>query len=236
MLREYGELIEISEMCGIKLGDELYKKLDLYAEILTEYNKKINLTAIMSPDEMYVKHFLDSMIVCTMLDFPANSTVIDIGSGAGFPLVPMKLYRPDLKITLLDSLKKRTEFLKILTSELGFEANIINDRAENAAKSDEFRENYDFCVARAVAPLSLLCEYCLPFVKVGGHFLALKGPSEDAFEKKKVFTELGAEVYGQNDYSLPNGDSRRIIISRKVSHISSRYPRNSNQILKHPLV
>ncbi len=236
MLRNYGELIEISEMCGIKLTQELYDKLDLYAQILTEYNKVMNLTAIMSPDEMYVKHFLDSMIVCTMLDFPENSTVIDIGSGAGFPLVPMKLYRPDLKITLLDSLKKRTEFLKILTSELGIDACIVNDRAENAAKDEAYREKYDFCVARAVAPLALLCEYCLPFVKVGGHFMALKGPSEDAFERKKAFTELGAEVYGQNDYALPNGDARRIVIARKISQISSRYPRNSNQILKHPLI
>lgn len=235
MLREYGELIEVSEMCGIKLDMRLYEKLDLYAEILTEYNKKINLTAIMSPDEIYIKHFLDSMIVCTVLDFPENATVIDVGSGAGFPLIPMKLYRPDLQITLLDSLKKRTDFLKILTSELDIKADIVNSRAEIAAKSDNYREKFDFCVARAVAPLSLLCEYCLPFVKIGGNFLALKGPSEDAFAKKKVFAELGGEVYGQNDYMLPNGDSRRIIISRKIMQISSRYPRNSNQILKHPL-
>ncbi len=235
MLREYGELIEISEMCGIKLTQELYEKLDLYAEIVAEYNKKVNLTAIMSPDETFVKHFLDSMIVCTMLDFPENSSVIDIGSGAGFPLVPMKLYRPDLQITLCDSQRKRTDFLAILCRELGIDAKIINDRAENSAKKEEYREKYDFCVARAVAPLSLLCEYCLPFVKVGGHFLALKGPSEDAFDKKNVFAELGAEVYGQNDYSLPNGDARRIVIARKISQIATKYPRNSNQILKHPL-
>jgi 16S rRNA (guanine527-N7)-methyltransferase len=141
---------------GLTLTEELYQKLEIYAEFLVEYNNNVNLTAITDPTEILFKHYIDSILATKYVEFPKNSSLIDVGTGAGFPSVPLKLYRNDIKITLLDSLNKRIEFLKQLCDKLEIEAEFIHERAENVSRKPEYRENFDFACARAVANMSLL--------------------------------------------------------------------------------
>ena len=152
------------ESVGLTLSREQYEKLSIYAEFLVEYNEKVNLTAITEPMEILRKHFIDSILLTKYVDIPLNSTLIDIGTGAGFPSVPIKIYRPDIKITLLDSLNKRIDYLKQLCEKLEIDAEFIHGRAEDFSKKEEYREKFDFSCARAVANMALLSELCIPFV------------------------------------------------------------------------
>ena len=234
MLPEYEYCRSEFEAAGLELSHELYEKLDIYADFLIEYNKNVNLTAISEPVEVLRKHFIDSIILSKYVDIPANSAVIDVGTGAGFPSVPLKLYRPDIRITLLDSLNKRIDFLKLLCGKLDIEAEFIHGRAEDFSKKPEYREMFDFSCARAVANLSLLSEFCIPFVKVGGSFISMKGPNENICEGENAVALLGGMIEKVTEYELFD-EKRRIILINKISHTPSKYPRNSGQIKKKQL-
>lgn len=213
------------------------EKLDKYAQMLVEWNDKINLTAITDYDEIQIKHFYDSIYPFTLFELPENSEIIDVGTGAGFPSCPLKIVRDDLKVTLLDSLNKRIAFLAQLSETLDLGATCIHGRAEELGKNLEYREKFDCATARAVANLSDLCEYCLPFVKVGGVFAALKGSNgeEELKDAKNAIKILGGKTEDFIEYELPNGDKRTLILIRKVSETPDKYPRNAGQMKKKKL-
>lgn len=216
---------------GLTLTKSIYDKLSVYSDFLVEYNKKVNLTAITKPEEILVKHFIDSIALLNYVDIPEGSTLIDVGTGAGFPSVPLKIYRQDIEITLLDSLNKRIVFLNELCSKLSINAEFIHGRAEDISKLSEYREKFDFATARAVANMSLLSELCLPFVKVGGKFVALKGPSEDISLGFNAIKILGGNLVNETKYKIGN-EERKIVEVNKISQTSTKYPRNSSQIKK----
>ena len=213
------------------------EKLDKYAQMLVAWNEKINLTAITDYDEIQIKHFYDSIYPFTLFELPENSEIIDVGTGAGFSSCPLKIVRDDLKVTLLDSLNKRIAFLAQLSESLDLGATCIHGRAEELGKNLEYREKFDCATARAVANLSDLCEYCLPFVKVGGVFAALKGSNgeEELKDAKNAIKILGGKTEDFIEYELPNGDKRTLILIRKVSETPDKYPRNAGQMKKKKL-
>ncbi len=219
------------EKYGIKLDEVKYSKLDKYAEFLVEYNNNVNLTALTEPDDILFKHFIDSVMMLKYVDIPPNSTLIDVGTGAGFPSVPIKIFRDDIKLTLLDSLAKRVTFLEKLCDLVEVDANTIHGRAENIAKMPEYREKFDFSCARAVAELSVLSEYCIPFLREGGYFISMKGPNEDLSIAENAVQILGGSIVSDVNYSI-NSDKRRIVTIKKISQTPTKYPRNSAQIKK----
>lgn len=231
----FKEFKKIGSYYNLDITEELYSNLEIYAEYLVEYNKKVNLTAITEHREIYIKHFLDSLIPLIYVDIPLNSTLIDVGTGAGFPSIPMKLYRPDIKLTLLDSLNKRIVFLESLCSRLNIDAECIHGRAEDFGKDVCYREKFDFATARAVANLQVLSEYCIPFVKVGGSFIAMKGLSEDINSSNNAIKILGAKIINDINYTIPPEDNRRIVVIKKVCNTPKKYPRISGKIKSKPL-
>ncbi|MDO5560383.1 MAG: 16S rRNA (guanine(527)-N(7))-methyltransferase RsmG [Oscillospiraceae bacterium] len=234
MLPGYEKSKECFEKYGLDLSADVYEKLDTYAQMLCETNKSVNLTAITEPYDILLKHFIDSIIMVKYIDFKDNMRVIDVGTGAGFPLLPIKIYKPSVCITLIDGLNKRVNFLKEVCSKLNIEAECLHERAELLAKKEMYREQYDIAVARAVSPMPVLAEYCLPFVKVNGCLCSLKGPSENIDLASNAISLLGAEITSQTEYTV-NDEKRKIIIVKKISHTSSKYPRNSNKIISKPL-
>lgn len=234
MIPDYALSCSEFESVGLTLSREQYEKLSIYAEFLVEYNEKVNLTAITEPMEILRKHFIDSILLTKYVDIPLNSTLIDIGTGAGFPSVPIKIYRPDIKITLLDSLNKRIDYLKQLCEKLEIDAEFIHGRAEDFSKKEEYREKFDFSCARAVANMALLSELCIPFVKQNGCFVAMKGPNEDISLGANAVTVLGGLIEKEIKYKLFDED-RKIVLVRKISQTPSKYPRNSSQIKKKTL-
>lgn len=235
MILPYNEIEEMFKSFGLTLDEEMYRNFDFYAELLVSWNEKINLTAITDPFGITEKHFLDSLAVFKDDIIPQNSSVIDVGTGAGFPGIPMKIYRNDLNVTLLDSLNKRINFLTEVSNKLSLGMNCIHSRAEDGAKKADLREKFDIATARAVAPLPILCEYCLPYVKIGGKFVALKGPNEEAKDSFTAYRTLGAEISDVKEYELPCGDKRQIIVYNKIKETPKKYPRNPSQIDKKPL-
>lgn len=219
---------------GIEITLNQYLKFDKYAEFLVEYNKNVNLTAITSPDEILIKHFIDSALIIKHIDIPHDSSLIDVGTGAGFPSIPIKILRNDLKITLLDSLAKRVNFLEKLCELIEIDSDCIHGRAEDVAKMPEYREKFDVSCARAVANLSVLSEYCIPFVKVGGSFISMKGPNEDISASENAVSILGGKIMGIHDYKL-DSDMRKIMEIKKISQTPTKFPRNSSQIKKKSL-
>lgn len=217
------------------LDETALKRLEKYADLLVEWNEKINLTAILDPEGIAVKHFLDSLMIFKYVNIPEGASVIDIGTGAGFPGVVMKIARPDIKLTLMDSLQKRITFLDTLCSELGLEVTTIHSRAEDIKPQQ--RECYDFAVARAVANMRVLSEYCMPYVKVGGSFVAMKGSTaaEEVREAGKAITTLGGKLESQNLFELLQFGGRGIINVKKISQTPTKYPRNAGKISKQPL-
>lgn len=233
LLKDKAQLINVS------LDEEAVNRFELYAKMLIEWNQKVNLTAITEPEQIIMKHFIDSLTLFPCL--PSNSfSLIDVGTGAGFPGIPLAIVRNDMKLTLLDSLNKRLLFLKELCTALSIPADIIHARAEEAGKKTEMREKYDFATARAVASLPVLCEYCLPFVKVNGEFIAMKGPDgeEEAKSSDNAIKLLGGRLNKIKKVTIEETKEkfeRRLIIIRKVSATNSKYPRNSAKIVKQPL-
>ncbi len=229
------EFVDFFGKCGFDVTDEQYGRFDEYAKLLVEKNKVMNLTGITDPMGITEKHFLDSVLIYKYADISREAKVIDVGTGAGFPGVPMKIYREDIKLTLLDSLQKRINFLKESLVSMNIDAEYIHSRAEDGGRNIVLRETFDVATARAVAPLPVLAEYCMPYVKVGGVFVAMKGPSENPQDAAKSVATLGGVIEKIEKYSLPCGDERIIVVIRKTSKTPSKYPRNSGQIAKKSL-
>ncbi len=227
----------------VEMTDTLYQRLDTYARLLVEWNEKMNLTAITDPVGVAVKHFADSLTVAPLLP-TGEFSLVDVGTGAGFPGVPLALLRPDCQLTLLDSLNKRLVFLETVCRELGLDARLVHARAEDSGHKPELREQFDVATARAVAALPTLCEYCLPFVKVGGRFLALKGPDGDREQDSaaRAVAMLGGRFVGARTLTLPNTleegvepMTRRLVEIAKIAQTPPKYPRPSAKIAKQPL-
>lgn len=222
---------------GIALSEKQLADFGLYSDLMIEWNEKVNLTAIVEPSEIAIKHFLDSILLLRALDVKENTAMIDVGTGAGFPAVPIKILRQDLKITLLDSLNKRVKFLEELSASLGQQNTCIHFRAEEAGKNPLYREKFEYATARAVADLSVLAEYCLPFVKVGGYFIALKGfdCEEEVARARNGIALLGGEIEDIKKFMLYGDNKRAMILIKKISQTPIKYPRISGKITKSPL-
>jgi len=209
-----------------------------YKDTLLEWNKKINLTAIEDDREIIIKHFIDSITVAPFIK-KETKKIIDVGTGAGFPGIPLKIIMKNLDVTLLDSLEKRTKFLNEVINKLDLkDIRVIHSRAEDKGMSKDFREKFDLALARAVANLPVLLEYCLPFVKVGGTFIAMKGSNiEELDNSKNALKILGGEVKDVIQFNLPFTDIKRnIIIIKKFRHTPTKYPRKSGKPSKEPLI
>ena len=221
---------------GVELTDAQCAQFEKYYNLLIDWNSRINLTRITEPYEVAVKHFADSLTLLKYFDIPEAAKVIDVGTGAGFPGIPLKIARPDIKLTLLDSLNKRLSFLSEVCDEIGIEAELVHSRAEDGSKDAKYREKYDLAVSRAVARLNVLSEYCLPYVKVGGNFAAMKGPElgEELNEAKAAIQTLGGNISAVNEFSLKDS-GRTIVIIEKAAHTPKAYPRHGSKIKSKPL-
>ncbi len=229
-------LKDLFKKYNVNLNDFQIVQFEEYFSMLIEANKVMNLTAIIEEDDVAVKHFLDSALPEKF--FPQNATVIDIGSGAGFPALPLKIVRPDLKITMVDSLNKRIGFLNDVIEKLNIEgANAVHSRAEDFAKNN--REKFDVAVARAVAPLNTLVEYLLPFVKVGGVCIIYKSSklAEELKDSQKAIEILGAKVERIEKYYIAEKElEREILILKKIKNTPQKYPRDKNKPKLNPIV
>lgn len=217
----------------ITLTKNQYEQFQKYFELLAEWNEKMNLTAITDESGVALKHFADSLSLLNFVDIPQNSSLADVGTGAGFPGVVLKIARPNIKLTLIDSLNKRLVFLGEVCAQLGIEAELIHSRAEDGARNEKLRESFDFAVSRAVARMNVLSEYCLPYVKVGGAFCAMKGAqaNEEFKESLNAINTLGGKLEKKYFFELPeNGGERAIAVVRKVKNTSQKYPRQSGKI------
>lgn len=230
-------LKEEAAIIGVLLDETALDRLDLYAEMLVETNKSLNLTAITEPDEILYKHFIDSLSLLTCLEFKENAMVIDVGTGAGFPGVVLLIARPDLRMTLLDGTNKRLVFIGNVLDALGLNANIVHMRAELAGRDKNFREQFDIVTARAVANLNTLSEYCMPFVKIGGYFAPMKSAKtdEEVTNASGAIKLLGGEIEEIKELNIENCGERYVVLTKKISQTPSKYPRASAQISKKPL-
>lgn len=223
----------LAEAFEVELSAHQLQQLDCYAELLLEWNKKMNLTAITQPEEIETKHFLDSLVFASQPE--VKGKLADVGSGAGFPGAVAALLKQDLQASIIEPNGKRLQFLAVLSAALGLNLDLVKERAEEAARK-KWRESYDVCTARAVAALPVLCEYCLPLVKPGGLFIAMKARAEEELEAAKPAIErLGGQYVETRQYHLPDGAERSLIVIRKVSPTPPAYPRNGGVIAKRPL-
>ena len=222
---------------GVSLDDRALERFDLYARLLCDWNEKINLTAITDPQEICVKHFADSLSVLAKVEIPQDTKLIDVGTGAGFPGLALKIARPDLRVTLLDSTKKKLMVLDDISQKLELDVELLHKRAEEAGQSRPYREQFDIATARAVANLAVLSEYCLPFVKVGGRFLAMKSAKtqEELAGAKKAIGQLGGRVETVHTLQLETAGERTILELKKQSPTPAQYPRPSAKIARFPL-
>ena len=220
----------IFDKMNISLSQRQIKQFEIYFDFLTVYNEKVNLTSITDRGEVYVKHFLDSVSALSYVEFEKGASLVDIGTGAGFPSVPLKIMRPDLKLTLIDSLNKRIVFLEQLLEKLELDAELIHQRAEDIKK--EQREKFDYAVSRAVANLRVLSEYDLPYVKCGGSFIAYKGPDaqKEIEEAEKTIRILGGEINTVYSFDLLDEGTRNLVVIKKVAKTPDRFPRPSKKI------
>lgn len=224
---------------GIELNEHQKEQFDQYYELLVEWNKVMNLTGITGYEEVNLKHFTDSLSIERVKDMHQVQSVIDIGTGAGFPGIPLKIVYPELEVVLLDSLNKRIKFLDEVIRTLGLEKiRTIHGRAEDFAKKKEYREQFDLCVSRAVANLSTLSEYCLPFVAVNGSFVSYKsGDSEEEIHQAKhAISLLGGKVKNVDKFQLPGTDMGRALVEiKKTKQTPGKYPRKAGLPAKEPL-
>lgn len=227
---------DIETILKTEILGEKREKFDDFRAILLEYNQKYNLTTILEEQDMLYKHFLDSAAGVDL--FSENARVAEVGSGAGFPSIVLKILRPDLKMDLFESVGKKCEFLKAVVDNFGFTGmNIYNMRAEDAAKDSKFREQYDFVTARAVARMNTLTEYCLPFAKVGGKFVAYKsGDVSEILEAESAYKILGGKKTAVFSYALPENYGERVLaVIEKVKPTPAKYPRGQGKERKNPL-
>lgn len=230
---EKARMREMAVPYGIMLDDEQLSKLDAYAETLVDWNSRMNLTAITEPEEMEHKHFLDSLLFAAQPE--VKGSVVDVGSGAGFPGVVAKLYKPGIELTLMEPTGKRITFLQHLLQTLGLQADTVKERAEEAARK-QWREKFEVATARAVAALPALCEYCLPLVKPGGWFIAMKGEAAGEVQQAQTaLAKLGGEYVKTLEFILPDGAARSLVFIRKTGETPDVYPRNGGKIAKAPL-
>lgn len=224
---------------GIILTDKQREQFDRYYELLIEWNKVMNLTGITDYDEVILKHFIDSLMLSEICDMSNVSAMIDVGTGAGFPGIPIKIVYPHINAILLDSLNKRLKFLNTVIEELGLESvQTLHGRAEDYARKTEYRESFDLCVSRAVANLSTLSEYCIPFVKKDGTFISYKGGDSDQEVKQaeRAVALLGGKVETIHKFTLPGTDMGRTLVEiKKIKNTPRRYPRKAGQPAKEPL-
>ena len=233
-----GYILSAVKNFKIELSDEQLNQLESYYKLLVSWNERMNLTAITEPKDVAIKHFADSLSVLSFVDVPNGASVIDVGTGAGFPGLVLKIARPDIKLTLLDSLKKRLTFLEDVLNNLGLDAQLIHSRAEEGGQNFDLRECYDFAVSRAVAQLNVLCEYCLPYVRLSGSFIAFKGGESDEEIKNasKAIQTLGGKKTDVYKFDLPeNSGSRTLVIIEKVQPTPEKYPRQNGKIKAKPL-
>ena len=223
---------------NLKIDDNQIDEFLKYKQLLLEWNEKINLTAITDDKEIILKHFVDCLTVCKFIDFN-NKTFIDVGTGAGFPALPIKIFCKSSAPTLLDSLNKRINFLKTVGNELNLQnITYIHSRAEDAGQDISFREKYDFCVSRAVANLSVLAEFDLPFVKVGGYFIALKGPllDNEIIDANKAITTLGGIIEKVETIKIPFTDiEHKLGFIKKLRQTPKQYPRKAGKVSRNPI-
>jgi len=222
---------------GVELRDDAFQRLDKYAELLAETNKHFNLTAITEPDEVTIKHFADCLSLFGVAQFPENASVIDVGTGAGFPGLVLKLYRPDLQVAFLDSTKKKLGFIETVLSEVSLTGETVHLRAEEAGRRPQYRQKFDFATARAVSDLRNLAEYCLPLVKVNGLFLAMKSAAadEEIAAARSALELMGGTIEENRVFNLVENTERRVVLVRKISQTPPKYPRPSAKIAKNPL-
>ncbi len=218
---------------NIIVNKEQVEKFSKYFDLLIYYNNQFNITAITEKEEVYKKHFIDCALGSKKI---CGNTLLDVGSGGGFPAIPLKIMDENLRLTMLEATGKKCEFLKTVVKELGLKnVEVINDRAENLAKNSNFREKFDTVTARAVARLNILAEYCMPFVKVGGKFISYKGDAEEeVIEAKNAIKILGGRIEKVDSYSL-FGAKRALIEIKKEENTDAKYPRSNGAIRKKPL-
>ena len=227
-----------AEKLGINLPDDAEVLFSKYTDLLLSYNEVMNLTAITDKNEINIKHYLDSVTPLAFSLIPDGAKVADVGSGAGFPGIPLKIAKRDIHLTAIDALLKRLNFLETVKQELSLENfETVHMRAEEAGQNKDLRESFDIATARAVANLSLLSEWCLPLVKVGGSFVALKGPSpkEEIEEAKDAIKVLGGEIAEVFDITLPGEIPHSIVLIKKISQTPSKYPRKPGKASKQPI-
>lgn len=234
------EIKEVFDKMHIELPDGALELLNRYYEMLIDTNKVMNLTTITEYSEVVIKHFADSAAIGCITDMNGNIDVIDVGTGAGFPGIVLKIVYPQLSVVLLDSLNKRVNFLKNVITELGLtDIRAIHGRAEDIARNKDYREKFDLCVSRAVANMSSLSEYCLPFVKVGGRFIPYKadGCDEEVKTASKAVNILGGKIRKIESYVIPDTDiCRKFVVIDKLRNTSAKYPRKAGLPTKEPLV
>ncbi len=233
------KLIEGAKKLNINMTDSQADKFIKYMELLLSHNENINLTAITNKDEIIIKHFLDSISPLSIIKFKDKSTIIDVGTGAGFPSIPLKIMLPEVNFVLLDSLNKRINFLNEVIEELELEnIETIHGRCEDFAQKNDYRENFDFAISRAVANVAVLSEFCIPFIKIGGRFIALKGKAleEELKNGLNAIDTLGGKVAHVEKVTLPYTDiSHEILIIDKINDTPKKYPRKPGKITKKPL-
>ncbi|MGL6105678.1 16S rRNA (guanine(527)-N(7))-methyltransferase RsmG [Romboutsia sp.] len=227
------------EDLGIDTNDKMLEDFKIYREILVDWNQKMNLTGIEDEKEVYIKHFLDSISSTTNGYIRDGISIIDVGTGAGFPGLPLRICLNNIQLTLLDSLNKRINFLQEVSNNLDIDdIKFIHGRAEDFGKDEEYREQYDVATARAVAGLPVLIEFCVPFVKVGGYFVCLKGPNAnlELEESKAAMEVLGLEFIEKIDVELPESDLKHnILVFKKMKSTPDKYPRKAGKPTKNPI-
>ncbi len=227
---------ELNNM-GVELDGYGLDRFDAYAERLVRWNNHVNLTAITEPDDIAIKHFVDCLSIMKYVKFNKGDKVVDVGTGAGFPGLPLLIANPDIDVNFVDSVGKKLGFIKDVMRNNGLVANVTHKRAEDMGKDGNYRESYDYAVSRAVAPLNILCEYCLPLVKVGGYFIAMKGAAaeQELADAANAIHTLGGALEKIDSFKLSTGDNRAIIIIKKISQTPTKYPRKSKKIDSRPL-
>lgn len=235
----YSLMYKSAEEVGLELSKEKYEKFMIYMRLLQEWNEKINLTAIVEDEEIIKKHFIDCIKAFKRYELKKANTLIDVGSGAGFPGLPIAIMKKDLKVTLLDSLNKRINFLNTVIAEIGLDNILtIHSRAEDGARNKLLRESFDIATSRAVANMSVLAEFCLPYVKLGGNFIALKGPAieQEIKDSKIAIKTLGGELIDISEVSIEDTELRHnLVVIKKVKVCSKTYPRKAGLITKNPI-
>lgn len=238
--KEYYDLLNTAVgNIGLEFNSEKYGRFIKYKDLLKEWNEKVNLTAITEDEEIIKKHFIDSMKIFKFEPLKKAKSIIDIGTGGGFPGIPMKIIKPEIEIVLLDSLKKRINVLQDILNNIGInDVSTIHGRAEDYAQTPQYREKFDAVVSRAVANLTVLSEFCLPYVNAGGYFVAMKGPSvdEEVSEAKRAIGILGGKLEQVIEVEIEDSDlNHNLVVIKKVKSTSKQYPRKAGTAAKKPL-